>query len=279
MPSIESHLLGLIQTIHNSRPNHPMFGPLEKGLIRAPCKSPRANGICWINIVKRIANLNYLHPISIANNNCWMSKTTNIQITRQVKGQTEVLVTFKTVRFLQFLRFPTDDQWKTFINGGIYEPFDHFCGRGEATDPRQLGYCCINGLKHGEFSTRKDNESRKSCKNGAKALCPGHGIWEEKCLFTHPDGIIKPCLNEDSQVPKCKCQRKCYPWIHILQPIHIWCGSCQSLVRCDQALRADILFSQGISTYLKQSSVCGLPIALRALQRSGHLPRLATGLA
>jgi hypothetical protein len=46
--------------------------------------------------------------------------------------------------------------------------------------------------------------------NGARCLCPGHGVGKVKCIFVHKDGKPKPCRNRDDCVPQCSCERPCY---------------------------------------------------------------------
>lgn len=114
------------------------------------------------------------------------------------------------VRLLAFLVDPTDAAWDTLCtNRAIDRPFSHRCGRGLKRGDGQEGLC-INGIHHGRFATREENESHKLCTNGARALCPGHGSPPVKCIFTHPDGQLKPCLNQEEMVPKCTCARRCF---------------------------------------------------------------------
>jgi len=91
------------------------------------------------------------------------------------------------------------------VNGELNVPFEHFCGRGQNTDSAQRGLVCVNGIEHGEFTTRAANESRKSCKNGALCLCPGHGQNGAKCIFTDANGKIQSCRNLPDRVGPCNC--------------------------------------------------------------------------
>ncbi|OAG36679.1 hypothetical protein AYO21_09154 [Fonsecaea monophora] len=56
--------------------------------------------------------------------------------------------------------------------------------------------------QHGHNATEEENESAKVCGLvSARAICPGHGVNQTKCLFTHENGHPKPCLNVDGWVP------------------------------------------------------------------------------
>lgn len=210
----ESFFLKLLSDIHSRDPNHEMFGPLEAGHLRAPYEpTTRKNGTSWQSVIKSIARTKYLYPIQLESNDCWMSKTSSVKLTKQENRKTVLLKSVKTVRLLAFLIDPSDENWVALKDGivSLSLPFDHFCQRGECTDPDQNGFVCVNGFKHGVLSKRDANESRKFCKNGALCLCPGHGFPKMYCIFTHGDGRIKPCCNQRNSVPICTCSRRCYP--------------------------------------------------------------------
>jgi len=92
-------------------------------------------------------------------------------------------------------------------SGDIGRPFNHYCGRGQkASDETSASHVCINAHHHGAFSSRADNEDRKKCTYSAQCLC----IHNPKCIWTHPDGRLKPCRNDPSSVPVCTHNPKCY---------------------------------------------------------------------
>jgi len=132
-----------------------------------------------------------------------------LQISEQRNGKTKILKQILVVRLLAFINNPTPSTWSDLNNGNIARPFSHLCRRGLP----QLGQHssrCINGISHGFFESRNDNESCKACTNGARCLCPGHGSSRSKCIFTHPDGQLKPCLMNETHVPICKCSSSCF---------------------------------------------------------------------
>lgn len=210
--TIEDRLLALLEEHHKLNENHPIYGEVTGKLVRAPYKSSdRANGTSWTNYMKNIAK-NICKNRIPEEGDCWMIKTAQIVITKQTESGTvsrKVTIT----RLLAFFNNPTEENWATLQDSEdpTSAPFDHRCGRGLATDPEQKGLVCINGLDHGDFSSRSDNESRKSCKNGASALCPGHGPNKTKCIFTDPEGRLRPCRNNPICVPKCKHEPRCFP--------------------------------------------------------------------
>ncbi|KAK9235846.1 hypothetical protein V1525DRAFT_241230 [Lipomyces kononenkoae] len=101
------------------------------------------------------------------------------------------------VRLLAFLANPSSLNWAYLTENGfraIDTPFSHSCGRGLQRQDGQVAYC-INGLHHGRFASVNENRSHRLCYHDARPLCPGHGEPPVKCIFTHPDGTLKPCLN------------------------------------------------------------------------------------
>lgn len=145
-----------------------------------------------------------------------MSKTTVVTIneTRDAHNN-NILRKVTTVRLIAFLQDPSDDNWTKLCatpsdpqgSRPIDSPFSHACGNG-AKASGEVG--CINGLDHGRFATRQENESHKACTNGALALCPGHGVPPVRCIFVHADGLHKPCRMDPRQVPACQCARSCF---------------------------------------------------------------------
>lgn len=204
------YLKARLRDIHIHHPNHEMFLPIHRDRLSMDLHvAGRANAVCWYNAIDRMCN-SINNGLVWGQNYCWMTRTNSYKITRQVNNRTELCKSFKLVRFFAFVMEPNDINWMALRDGLETRPFDHFCGRGELTDPAQNGYVCVNGVEHGNFSTRAINESRKSCKNGALVLCPGHGPNLSKCIFTAPTGIPRPCRNNPTQVPVCACNPNCY---------------------------------------------------------------------
>jgi len=213
---VYNQLFTLLNKIRDSQPGHPMFGPISEGLIRAPFESQRANGTSWKNFIRNIAMNPYRRPIKWGGNMCWMAKGHTLKITRtETGGKVTPLRSFKTTRFLAFLANPTPENW-TYLSderkqAALNHPFDHYCNRGEATDVRQNGYVCVNGIEHGKFSTREVNNSRKPCgPYGLRHRCPGHGPDKVHCVFTHEDGVIAVCRNSVAQLRSCNCEKCCF---------------------------------------------------------------------
>ena len=152
---------------------------------------------------------------------CWMTTKTSI-MRYQISLNSTAYRSFNTTRMIAFLADPSDDNWRKFkADSGpnaaagtraIDHPFSHRCHRGPAYDNQDNGKMrCINGLEHGRFSTKEENECAKVCGLvAARPICPGHGDNHIKCLFTHENGHPKPCLNVDGWVPPCHCQPRCY---------------------------------------------------------------------
>lgn len=154
----------------------------------------------------------------IPRGSCWMSNLTQIQIQRQVGGKTQACMKVMTVRVLAFLSDPTDANWgklcardaDTVGSRPIDTPFSHACGNGAAMTPGSTNGC-INGLDRGGFASRAENEDVKSCRNGARALCPGHGATRTKCIYVHKTGLPKPCRMVADCVPRCSHPIPCFP--------------------------------------------------------------------
>lgn len=209
--SVETYLLGLVGDFYRTCSKHPIFGEPKEGLVVAPYDSPRSNGVCWRNIMRKIAKKTYLRPISLGNNECWMigKNSTTVSITKQSsKGETIQTVQIKIVRVLAFFKDPSDRNWAAVCSPDV-NPFDHWCARGECR-PDQQTHVCINGIEHGTFSDRATNEDRKKCTYGAVCLCPGHGPSAIKCIFTNSDGTLRPCRNNPTSVPQCTHTPRCF---------------------------------------------------------------------
>ena len=207
-----THLRQRLRDIYLHHPQHEMFGPMQVGRLVMPFHDQsRANSVCWYNSIDSCCSKPMHVPLQMGIAHCWMTKSNSYKInTPKQGGGTTLCKSFKVVRFFAFLMQPSDANWANLRDGQEIRPFDHWCGRGETTDPLQQGYMCINGVEHGDFSTRAANEERKQCKNGARVLCPGHGPNLTKCVFTHPDGTARPCRNHATQVPVCACVVRCY---------------------------------------------------------------------
>ena len=201
-----------LREIRNHHPTHEMFGAIQSGVLVMPFHDQaRANSVCWYNAIDSVCSKPMRLNLQCSINQCWMTKSSSYKINKpKAGGGTTLCKSFKAVRFFAFLMNPTDANWNNLRDGQETRPFDHWCGRGEATDAAQNGYVCINGMEHGDYSSRAANEERKQCKNGARVLCPGHGRSLTKCVFTHPDGTARPCRNNPTQVPVCACQPACY---------------------------------------------------------------------
>lgn len=214
---VEDYLLQLLSALYTSNATHAMFGQPTAGLVRAPYQLINGRGeeikrgTSWRNIVRNIVRR---FPTTLVGlNECWMVRTNTYQIatTTGAPHHTPInLRAFRIVRLLAFLKQPSDINWFALSTGSEERPFDHFCQRGEASDALQGGAVCINGIEHGEFADRVTNESRKLCKNGAAALCPGHGDGKRKCIFTFPNGKVMYCRNQITHVPKCTCIPLCF---------------------------------------------------------------------
>lgn len=216
--NIEAEILSLLERLP---PTHPIFGPPTVNLVRLPLRSPgRANGQCWAKVAQQISGWvrREMRKEDIRRDNCWMSQSAEVQITRTRPGSTrvEVLRKIVVVRLLAFLLDPTDASWTKLCASSsdpagsrpIDSPFSHRCGRGLRREGQEA--VCINGLHHGRLATRQENESHKACGNGALALCPGHGAPPVKCIFTNPDGTIRPCRMREDCVPACACSPRCF---------------------------------------------------------------------
>ena len=211
---IESRLINLFELLPKS---HPIFGTPWQDKVRLPMTDPtRSNGRCWRNVCHSIAMSvgREMGPV-LTLGSCWMSKKTSIDIARTVGARrVEVLRKVATTRLLAFLADPSDDNWAKVcaLSSGpglrsIDSPFSHACGNGS----NETGVAgCINGLDHGRFATRYENESHKGCRFGARVLCPGHGDPPTSCIFVHPSGLVKPCLSKVDYVPRCLHTPKCY---------------------------------------------------------------------
>lgn len=217
-------LVAKIDVLSRQDPEHPIFGvPKVAGDFKLPLEpSGRANAASWITHLTKIGEVieetmgSKLHEYS-----CWMvpySRGT-VKITENADGRVTSLRNVHLVRLIHFLSDPTEENWQlldgdgTIVSNGGYvkNPFSHFCGNGDVMDG-SIRLTCLNGAHHGRFASPEENESHKLCKNGALALCPGHGPSNDLayCWFVHTDGELKPCRMWKDAVPKCTCTRKCF---------------------------------------------------------------------
>ena len=217
---IEQRLFALFLALPT---DHPIFGVPSPGLVRLPLRADaggRANAKNWQNVCKAIAasigrEMGYIIPSGA----CWVSKKGTVDIQEHIIGtkRLQVLRKVATVRLLAFLAISTAINWRKCSSAhgnnvppgmrAIDTPISHSCNNG-SNDTGVAG--CINGLDHGRFATRDENESHKSCRFGARALCPGHEIPPIKCIFVHKDGTPKPCLMVEDHVPPCTHIPKCF---------------------------------------------------------------------
>lgn len=222
--TLESHLHRLLKAIYTKTPEHPMFGPLESGVVRAPYIHHNKSGqehkakVSWRKLCSTIAK--YAEQAGITNlqdakTRCWMVSSAGsnhtLQFCESVNKKVVVHRTVSVTRVLCFLKNPSEAMWHWLNESSLEQPFDHWCGRGCAARQGDMKTVCINGLYHGDVSTRADNEHRKKCTFGARALCPGHGPKQTKCIFTHPDGTLQPCRMLPDRVGPCECTgKKCF---------------------------------------------------------------------
>ncbi len=209
-------LLGKLNNIYQTNQSHPMFSKTDEvarksSNVTSPYRSSgRSNGQSWYQFLKTFCyRSDWKTPPHLHENQCWLvpsGHATSFKLAKD-KGKTKSV---KIVRVLAFLMDPTQTNWERVVN--TTDHFDHFCGMGEVTalERHDRPWECLNGVEHGSFSTQIVNEARKSCKHGARCLCPGHGPSMTKCVFVHPDGQAKLCRNQDDCVPKCKCDKPCY---------------------------------------------------------------------
>ncbi|KAK9359290.1 hypothetical protein V1504DRAFT_458405 [Lipomyces starkeyi] len=210
---LERRLHQLFIDLHTSNPNHEIFGEPAQGLLRLPLYPSRTSDQSWAKTCKNIA-LGVLTEMKsgFQLDACWMSRSKITQITRWCKGKKVLYKHVSIVRLLAFLAQPTTLHWKYLSDNGLSAldtPFSHACNRGEKRDDGQVAFC-INGLYHGRFATINESNSHRHCVNGARPLCPGHGSPPVKCIFTNPDGSLRPCLNQEDSVPKCACAKPCF---------------------------------------------------------------------
>jgi len=115
--TIEVYLLNKLNEIHQSNPNHEMFGSVSDGKIRAPFErkpSDRANAVTWTKIIKTLAKqLKKQGVTRIDSNYCWMSKSTQIKLCRQEDSKNKLCKSVLWTRFLAFLKTPSHDNWNS----------------------------------------------------------------------------------------------------------------------------------------------------------------------
>lgn len=220
--TLESYLLSAVKRVHQSDPEHPMFGELAEGLCRAPYIARNSTGgehsakISWRKICQtlaaRAAACGVKSLADARESRCWMVTPDKSQLSFNTMrdGRPKVFRRALMVRILCFLKTPTREMWEWLNDGSAEQPFDHYCARGCPRE-EQAGRICVNGFCHGGPGTRAENEDRKKCTYGAVALCPGHGARRIRCIFTHgDDGSLQKCRNDPLCVGPCECSRPCY---------------------------------------------------------------------
>ena len=154
---------------------HAMFGVPTVGVLVMPMHDTKsrltqsAGGISIDTCCSRTMR----SPLRIGRNECWMTKTTSYKINKpDQRGQTVVWKSFKAVRIISISHGSHRCALGCSERRRRAGPFRSLLWSSlEATDPAQMGYCCINGAEHGIFTNRLTNEERKLCKNGARVLC------------------------------------------------------------------------------------------------------------
>ncbi len=211
----------LVSALYEDRPDHPMFGPCEEGLIRAPYSLPGGTGAAtsWHKKVTNFAGTVAKGTgATFVPGGCWLVPGVDSAIQSRPPGAPLVrFVTYKTTRWLSFLANPTDENWVLLsghLNGGGNKPgatpFLHFCHNGHASRDKHASGC-VNGVEHGRFGTVLENNRQKDCKSGSYATCPGHGDGR-RCIFVHSGcGSPKPCLNDPHGMPEsCQHEKRCF---------------------------------------------------------------------
>jgi hypothetical protein len=227
---VYKELLSLLDAIHNSDPDHAMFGSVDGQNIRAPyivMRKLKAGGVVecslacsWRKMILKVSKLALKAGINTKEKmiqNCWMTSQSQSRLSREVDDK-KFQKTFYWTRFLALLKNPSiyekiNIQSHNTEGGRVSFPFDHACQRGFQSE-EQFGMGCINGLYHGELTTESENYARKMCKQGARVLCPGHvapdGSKRMRCIYTNVDGTPRKCRMSETHVPICSCKPKCY---------------------------------------------------------------------
>lgn len=237
------------EKLYGENPNHPIFGPATKGVLRLPMyksKGQFQNAACWelkIENFARVIESNMGKDMPAFS--CWMGRNEKGNVTREefpydddgepilnAKGQHKKknvhCTEWRWVRLLAFINEPSDDNWDRLTNAK--DTFDHFCGNGAASHENDAALYCLNGIQHGGFASLTDNMSRKSCAGGCLALCPGHGPKNQGCLWVDKDtGHLKPCLNSPFGLPPCSHPRVC--WVSRKDRLEMAEGKGKAVVR------------------------------------------------
>lgn len=207
LAEMQAYFLGRLRWIHRTRPDHPMFGPVEVGVKwQAPLTGDDGRNTSW----EKTMSLWFKSDQFTSEprwGHCWMTKTVTMKMSTTRNGNIITLFSGQKTRFLTFLANPTDENWVRVTTEA--DQYDHACSNGDKTPKNPFGIC-INVVQHSAgIIPRNANESRKTCTNGALCLCPGHGL-PVRCFFMHADGTPKPCRSLPDQVPPCNCAKKCY---------------------------------------------------------------------
>lgn len=207
----------LVTNLYQLSPDHPIFGPTESGSFRLPLREVGRNQLSWESKCRGIGrDVEKAMGPWILPGSCWMKKDPSIVISRKGDG---VLAQCLIVRLLAFLTDPSPANYTYFTatSNETYDtagkkipatssPFVHRCNNGHASVVKNAPGC-VNGIEHGYFGTPSENYSYQKCsRDGGVTKCPGHGPRGIKCLYVHPDGIPKPCLNTpDGRPRQCSC--------------------------------------------------------------------------
>ena len=227
---VTQSIMRLITRLYSQRPSHPMFGdPGEpgSGIIRAPYSNSRSiGGVSWEQKAKQIGMRVAKHMgESIPRGSCWMVADDSAGFQRKDGG---TIVNFKIVRFLAFLKEPTDQNWHALQDEKLKSqlgvksavvPFCHNCHNGLGSQKKSGEHLsCINGIEHGVLGSSKMNHDQAVCNNknkdGSRRSCRGHGddgrAEKEFCFFVHRSGVPKYCRNLDRDPGPCACAPACY---------------------------------------------------------------------
>jgi hypothetical protein len=135
-----------------------------------------------------------------------------------------LLLDYQHTRFFAFFVTPTEENPNLFnAESDLCErspvfrakPFLYFSHNGHASQVFstegviQLG--CPNGVEHGRFGTALENRNQNGWNNLSSSKCPGRWSLWVFCIYVHPNGLLKPCLNLEDGIPSsCDCKTKCF---------------------------------------------------------------------
>jgi hypothetical protein len=208
----------LVLSLHNSQPGHPMFGEPAIGKIRLPLELPGGRGALasWRSKVENLGALvrKRMGP-TIIPGSCWLAPDEDTCIQPRppsgldgVRGKVVRLRTWKTYRWLAFLKDPSAENWRVLDEKDSSVHFLHNCHQGFS---READGGCVNGVQHGVFGSPLINNHQKDCRDGHRGSCPGHGTPLSYCFFVFEDGEPRPCYNLPEGPPEaCPHVRPCF---------------------------------------------------------------------